>query len=81
MTAPDCPSCGLVARRSDLYDSGWGCPDGCGEILPRCACGRYARGYGAVTTEATGAVVHYCRQCSLEHCELDRYLRENPRRS
>lgn len=42
--------------------------------MDSCACGRPARGDGATTSPATGAVAHYCRQCSVEHCELDRYL-------
>jgi hypothetical protein len=49
--------------------------------MDSCACGRPARGDGATTSPATGAVAHYCRQCSVEHCELDRYLlaRHDPR--
>lgn len=42
-----------------------------------CRCGRPARG-DAVTTPETGAVDHFCRQCSPEHCELDAYLRNLP---
>jgi hypothetical protein len=28
----------------------------------------------SATSAATGSLVHWCRQCSVEHCELDRYL-------
>lgn len=42
-----------------------------------CDCGRPARGE-STTSEHTGAVAHWCRQCSVEHCELDRYLRAQP---